>query len=70
MEVSYYKKVLVLMGVIFITTDKNSFIIDFPHSKIIDLVELRLPYPVFNFQIIAETTPASGDIAIQSIRRY
>jgi hypothetical protein len=54
----------------FFTTDKSSGTVETGNQKIINLVEFRLPYPKFSFDFTAQTAPTSGELMIQSIRRY
>ena len=38
--------------------------------RVISLVELRLPYPHFILEVTPKSTPTTGEIMIQNIRRY
>lgn len=54
----------------FFTSDKNPTVVETTTQKIIDIAELRLPYPVFLIQINADVAPTSGEVRIQTVRRY
>lgn len=57
-------------GRMFFMSDKGQSVVETATQKIVDLVELRLPYPAFMLTIKADAIPTVGELQIQNIGRY